>query len=157
MKAFTLVLIAGLLHGCAVGDFFSKTWEVIKDPSVPVGEAEDRPSTLSVTMNASADVNPNTFGSNLGRGQQSRAKSQAQGETQLGEVAEQPDEEADVVDPEAEEVRGQVRRARAGGPGPHGGEESGQHLQMDLMFQCFHYVPFCYLFRLTSCWFFSKL
>ena len=56
-----MILASSLLSACAVSDFFSKTWEILKDSSVPVGEAKDRPSTLSLSMNASKNVNPNPF------------------------------------------------------------------------------------------------
>lgn len=61
MKIVIIVLTCTLLTSCAVSDFFSKTWKILKDSSVPVGEVEDRPSTLGLSMNASSDVNPNRF------------------------------------------------------------------------------------------------
>lgn len=55
LSALGLVL---LLSGCAsTREGLGKAWQVIKDPSTPVGEVEDRPSRLDLSMVADDDVN----------------------------------------------------------------------------------------------------
>lgn len=60
----SVVLMAALVFqgGCAnVGDAVKKTYEVIMDPSIQVGKAEDQPSKVSLTMVADEDINFNQF------------------------------------------------------------------------------------------------
>lgn len=47
-----------LLTGCAsTRESLGKAWQVIKDPSIPVGELEDRPSRVDLSMLAADDAN----------------------------------------------------------------------------------------------------
>ncbi|APX91572.1 type VI secretion system lipoprotein TssJ [Franzmannia qiaohouensis] len=58
-----LVLVALLLSGCAsTREAGSKTWQVLRDPSIPVGYPEDRPTRVDLAMIAEPDVNPNVDG-----------------------------------------------------------------------------------------------
>lgn len=58
MKAFLLIM-AVLLTGCATTkEIASKTYEILSDPSTPVGHLEDRPSKVSLSMLATEGVNP---------------------------------------------------------------------------------------------------
>lgn len=60
-----LIVSLLLLGGCStVVDVATKTAEVWMDPSIPVGEPEDIPTTLTLSMNASAQVNPNVYNDN---------------------------------------------------------------------------------------------
>jgi type VI secretion system VasD/TssJ family lipoprotein len=62
-----IMLLSGLLllSGCSsIVDLATKTVEVWMDPSIPVGEPEDQPSTMTLSMNASANVNPNIYNDN---------------------------------------------------------------------------------------------
>ncbi|WP_349558358.1 type VI secretion system lipoprotein TssJ [Marinobacter sp. NFXS9] len=59
--AHSLLLLAMIgLTGCS-GPFkaVSKTAQVVWDPDIPVGEPEDRPSTVDLAMLAEPDMNPN--------------------------------------------------------------------------------------------------
>ncbi|ABI55408.1 type VI secretion system lipoprotein TssJ [Alkalilimnicola ehrlichii MLHE-1] len=54
-----LVMAPGL-SGCAAPlEAAGKVGRVLWDPSIPVGEPEDRPSTASLSLVADGDVNPN--------------------------------------------------------------------------------------------------
>ncbi len=54
-----LLLLALVLSGCTT---IGKTWQVIRDPSIPVGHPEDRPTRVDLAMLAEPDVNPNFEG-----------------------------------------------------------------------------------------------
>ena len=63
--AIWLLLMIGLLSGCgAAVDLITKTADVWMDPSIPVGEQKDRPSTVSLSLNATRRINPNFFNDN---------------------------------------------------------------------------------------------
>ncbi|EWH02655.1 hypothetical protein Q427_07460 [Halomonas sp. BC04] len=53
------VMLALVLSGCTT---MGKTWQVIKDPSIPVGHPEPRLSQVDLAMLAEPDVNPNLDG-----------------------------------------------------------------------------------------------
>jgi len=61
MKGVIVASLIILLSGCSTGKVLSKTWKVIKDPSIPIGEPSDRPTVISVSIKADKKVNPNTF------------------------------------------------------------------------------------------------
>jgi len=55
-----LLLAATVLAGCSsVGNVFKKTGQVLMDPSIQVGSADDQPTQVALSLYASADVNPN--------------------------------------------------------------------------------------------------
>lgn len=55
-----LLLAATVLAGCSsVGNVFRKTGQVLMDPSIQVGNADDQPTQVALSLYASADVNPN--------------------------------------------------------------------------------------------------
>ncbi|MHA6198507.1 type VI secretion system lipoprotein TssJ [Pseudomonas wadenswilerensis] len=55
-----LLLATSILAGCStVGNVFTKTGQVLMNPSVQVGAADDQPSQLALSLYASPDVNPN--------------------------------------------------------------------------------------------------
>ena len=57
------LLLVALLSGCGtLYDAVTKTGQVIWDPSIPIGEPEDRPSTVTIAMLADPAVNPNNSG-----------------------------------------------------------------------------------------------
>lgn len=65
----SMVRLAGLLclfllfTGCAsTREATGKTWQVIRDPSIPVGYPEDRPTLVDLSMLAEPNVNPNIEG-----------------------------------------------------------------------------------------------
>ncbi|MFD2640560.1 type VI secretion system lipoprotein TssJ [Pseudomonas japonica] len=59
-QAIALLLAATTLVGCSsVGNVFKKTGQVLMDPSIQVGSADDQPSQVALSLYASADVNPN--------------------------------------------------------------------------------------------------
>lgn len=63
VPGLTLLLIAGLLGGCAsTREAAGKTWQVMRDPSIPVGYPEDRPTRIDLAMVAEPGVNPNREG-----------------------------------------------------------------------------------------------
>lgn len=69
MKLSRLVQLAGLLclclliAGCAsTREATGKTWQVIRDPSIPVGYPEDRPTLVDLSMLAESNVNLNIDG-----------------------------------------------------------------------------------------------
>ncbi|WP_447529917.1 type VI secretion system lipoprotein TssJ [Vreelandella sp. TE19] len=52
-----------LFAGCAsTREAAGKTWEIMRDPSTPVGYPEDRPTLVDLSMIAEANVNPNVEG-----------------------------------------------------------------------------------------------
>lgn len=53
------LLLMLVLSGCTTA---SKTWQVVRDPSIPVGYPEDRPTRIDLSMIAEPDVNPNVDG-----------------------------------------------------------------------------------------------
>lgn len=62
--AIALLLAATVLAGCsAVGNVFKKTGQILMDPSIQVGTAEDQPTQIALSLYASADVNPNPVSS----------------------------------------------------------------------------------------------
>lgn len=54
-----IILLALVVSGCTTA---SKTWQVVRDPSIPVGYPENRPSRVDLALLAEADVNPNREG-----------------------------------------------------------------------------------------------
>ena len=55
-----LLLAVTVLAGCSsVGNVFKKTGQVLMDPSIQVGSADDQPTQVALSLYASADVNPN--------------------------------------------------------------------------------------------------
>ncbi|WP_235040361.1 type VI secretion system lipoprotein TssJ [Vreelandella profundi] len=69
MSVSTMVRLAWLmgvillLAGCAsTREATGKTWQVLRDPSIPVGYPEDRPTTVDMSMIAEPNVNPNVEG-----------------------------------------------------------------------------------------------
>ncbi len=62
-RGLALVGALAMLAGCAsTFEAAGKTYEVIKDPSIPVGYPEDRPSRVDLSMLAADDMNPNVEG-----------------------------------------------------------------------------------------------
>lgn len=62
-QAIVLLLAATLLVGCStVGNVLTKTGQVLMDPSIQVGTAEQQPSQIALSLYASPNVNPNPFG-----------------------------------------------------------------------------------------------
>ncbi|MFC3284148.1 type VI secretion system lipoprotein TssJ [Litchfieldella rifensis] len=59
MSWLGVALLALLLSGCTTA---SKTWQVVSDPSIPVGYPEDRPTQVDLSMVAEPGVNPNVEG-----------------------------------------------------------------------------------------------
>ncbi|WP_454724757.1 MULTISPECIES: type VI secretion system lipoprotein TssJ [Cupriavidus] len=59
-QAIALLLASLMLAGCgAVGNVVKKAGQVLMDPSIPVGEPEDQPTRIALSLYAAADVNPN--------------------------------------------------------------------------------------------------
>ena len=59
-KAIMLLLAATTLAGCStVGNVLQKTGQVLMDPSIQVGAADQQPSQIALSLYASPDVNPN--------------------------------------------------------------------------------------------------
>ncbi|WP_136248087.1 type VI secretion system lipoprotein TssJ [Halomonas borealis] len=60
------LVLGGLLvtlAGCAsTFEAADKTYQVLKDPSIPVGYPEDRPSRVDLSMLAAPNINPNVEG-----------------------------------------------------------------------------------------------
>lgn len=55
-------LAALLLSGCAsLEDIVSKTAQVLMDPDIPVGAPTNQPTTISLSLYATSDVNPNPY------------------------------------------------------------------------------------------------
>lgn len=55
-----LLFAATVFAGCSsVGNVFKKTGQVLMDPSIQVGSADDQPTQVALSLYASADVNPN--------------------------------------------------------------------------------------------------
>ncbi|MCC5901608.1 MAG: type VI secretion system lipoprotein TssJ [Halomonas sp.] len=58
-----LLCIVLLLAGCAsTREASGKMWQVMRDPSIPVGYPEDRPTLVDLSMIAESNVNPNVDG-----------------------------------------------------------------------------------------------
>lgn len=58
--AIALLLAAATLTGCStVGNVFMKTGQILMDPSIQVGAAQDQPTQIALSLYASANVNPN--------------------------------------------------------------------------------------------------
>jgi type VI secretion system protein VasD len=59
----SLLFIILLLAGCAsTREATGKAWQVMRDPSIPVGYPEDRPTLVDLSMIAEPNVNPNIDG-----------------------------------------------------------------------------------------------
>lgn len=60
--AIALLLASAALVGCStVGNLFTKTGQVLMNPSIQVGAAQDQPSQVALSLYASPDVNPNSL------------------------------------------------------------------------------------------------
>lgn len=61
MKPSIVFLLACvLLGGCSTaGNLLKKTGQILMDPSIPVGAADDQPTRVALSLYANADVNPN--------------------------------------------------------------------------------------------------
>ncbi|WP_104205117.1 type VI secretion system lipoprotein TssJ [Billgrantia saliphila] len=58
-----VVVLSLALSGCAsTREAAGKTWQVMRDPSIPVGYPEDRPSRVDLAMVAEPNANPNVEG-----------------------------------------------------------------------------------------------
>ncbi len=58
-----VLLVLLLITGCAsTREAAGKAWEVMLDPSIPVGYPEDQPTLVDLSMVAEPDVNPNIEG-----------------------------------------------------------------------------------------------
>lgn len=58
-----VLLLSLSVSGCAsTREAAGKAWQVMSDPSIPVGYPEDRPTTVDLAMLAEPDVNPNAEG-----------------------------------------------------------------------------------------------
>lgn len=58
--ALSVLLLTTMLSGCGtVGNVFKKTGQILMDPSIQVGSAEDQPTQISLSLYADLDVNPN--------------------------------------------------------------------------------------------------
>ncbi|CAH1043256.1 type VI secretion system lipoprotein TssJ [Halomonas sp. TD01] len=63
VRIIVLICLIILLAGCAsTRETTGKVWEVIRDPSIPVGYPEDRPTLVDLSMVAERNVNPNVDG-----------------------------------------------------------------------------------------------
>lgn len=59
--AIPLLFASTVLAGCStVGNVFKKTGQILMDPSIQVGSAEDQPTQIALSLYAALDVNPNT-------------------------------------------------------------------------------------------------
>ncbi|HBN9879264.1 TPA: type VI secretion system lipoprotein TssJ [Pseudomonas aeruginosa] len=59
-RALSALLVTAMLTGCStVGNVFKKTGQILMDPSIQVGAAEDQPSQVALSLYADPDVNPN--------------------------------------------------------------------------------------------------
>lgn len=62
-RLISLLFIILLLAGCAsTREATGKAWQVMRDPSIPVGYPEDRPTQVDLSMIAEPNVNPNVDG-----------------------------------------------------------------------------------------------
>jgi len=61
VKIIIVIILALQLSACSAIDIVAKTWEVIKDPSIPVGEPKDRLTVINISMKTDSAVNPNAF------------------------------------------------------------------------------------------------
>lgn len=58
--AIALLLAVATLGGCStVGNVLTKTGQVLMDPSIQVGRADEQPTQVALSLYASPDVNPN--------------------------------------------------------------------------------------------------
>lgn len=69
MSTSSMVRLAGVaclclvLAGCAsTREATGKAWQVIRDPSIPVGYPEEKPTRVDLSMVAEPNVNPNAEG-----------------------------------------------------------------------------------------------
>lgn len=63
LRCLMLGALLMVLSGCAsTFEAAGKTYQVMKDPSIPVGYPEDRPSQVDLSMLAEANINPNAEG-----------------------------------------------------------------------------------------------
>ncbi|HHX3483524.1 TPA: type VI secretion system lipoprotein TssJ, partial [Pseudomonas aeruginosa] len=59
--ALSVLLLATMLSGCStVGNVFKKTGQILMDPSIQVGSADDQPTQIALSLYANLDVNPNS-------------------------------------------------------------------------------------------------
>ncbi|MFK1566640.1 type VI secretion system lipoprotein TssJ [Pseudomonas aeruginosa] len=83
-QAITLMLLSLALTGCStVGNIFKKTGQVLMNPSIQVGAAEDQPTLIALSLYADSSVNPNPT-------------------VDDGTDASEPDVAADTPDPDAD-------------------------------------------------------
>lgn len=60
-KAIALLCVGALLSGCStVGNMLKKTGQVLMDPGIQVGTAEDQPTQVAMSLYAGMSVNPNS-------------------------------------------------------------------------------------------------
>lgn len=58
-----LLLVMLSITGCAsTREATGKVWEIMRDPSTPVGYPEERPTLVDLSMVAESDMNPNVDG-----------------------------------------------------------------------------------------------
>ncbi|WP_025809793.1 type VI secretion system lipoprotein TssJ [Pseudomonas chlororaphis] len=63
-QTITLLVAATLLSSCStVGNVFTKTGQILMDPSIQIGAADDQPTQVALSLYASPDVNPNPVSS----------------------------------------------------------------------------------------------
>jgi type VI secretion system protein VasD len=59
-RAIALLFATALLSGCTtVGNVLKKTGQVLMDPDIQVGAADDQPTQIALSLYADMDVNPN--------------------------------------------------------------------------------------------------
>ncbi|MGO4332511.1 type VI secretion system lipoprotein TssJ [Cupriavidus sp. 2TAF22] len=59
-RALSTLLTVAFLSGCStVGNVLKKTGQVLMDPSIQVGSAEDQPTRIALSLYAGSHVNPN--------------------------------------------------------------------------------------------------
>lgn len=59
-KAIAVLCVGALLSGCStVGNVLKKTGQVLMDPGIQVGTAEDQPTRVALSLYAGMNVNPN--------------------------------------------------------------------------------------------------
>lgn len=60
-KAIAILCVGALLSGCStVGNVFKKTGQILMDPDIQVGTADDQPTQVALSLHAGMDVNPNS-------------------------------------------------------------------------------------------------
>lgn len=64
LNCIILLFLPVFVSGClsSIADGVTKTAQVIWDPSIPVGDPQNGPTTLDISMFASDDTNPNIDG-----------------------------------------------------------------------------------------------